>query len=62
LCACYRRLSAAGKKLPIVIAVVVREIAAFLFCGPSAARSRPPESHVKNPEAVEQGGGAAGLK
>jgi len=30
LCARYRRLSAAGKKLPVVIAAVAREIAAFL--------------------------------
>ena len=30
LCGCYRRLSAAGKKLPVVIAAVAREIAAFL--------------------------------
>jgi hypothetical protein len=31
LCARYRRLSGAGKKLPIVIAAVAREIAAFLW-------------------------------
>lgn len=31
LCARYRRLSAAGKKLPVVIAAVAREIAAFLW-------------------------------
>jgi transposase len=30
LCARYRRLSAAGKKLPVVVAAIVREIAAFL--------------------------------
>jgi transposase len=31
LCARYRRLSAAGKKLPVVIAAVAREMAAFLW-------------------------------
>ena len=31
LCARYRRLSAAGKKRPVVIAAIAREIAAFLW-------------------------------
>jgi transposase len=31
LCARYRRLNAAGKKLPVVIAAIAREIAAFLW-------------------------------
>jgi transposase len=32
LCArCYRRLSAAGKKLPVVVAAIAREMAAFLW-------------------------------
>jgi len=31
LCARYRRLSAAGKKLPIVVAAIARELAAFLW-------------------------------
>jgi transposase len=31
LCARYRRLSATGKKLPIVVAAIAREIAAFLW-------------------------------
>jgi transposase len=31
LCARYRRLSAAGKKLPVVAAAIAREIAAFLW-------------------------------
>ena len=31
LCSRYRRLSASGKKLPVVIAAVAREIAAFLW-------------------------------
>ncbi len=31
LCARYRRLSAAGKKLPVVVAAIAREIAAFLW-------------------------------
>jgi transposase len=31
LCARYRRLSAAGKKLPVVVAATAREIAAFLW-------------------------------
>jgi transposase len=31
LCGRYRRLSAAGKKLPVVIAAVAREMAAFLW-------------------------------
>jgi transposase len=31
LCARYRRLSAAGKKLPIVVAAIAREMAAFLW-------------------------------
>jgi transposase len=31
LCARYRRLSAAGKKLPVVIAAIAREMAAFLW-------------------------------
>jgi transposase len=30
-CARYRRLSAAGKKLPVVVAAIAREIAAFLW-------------------------------
>jgi len=31
LCARYCRLSAAGKKLPVVVAAIAREIAAFLW-------------------------------
>lgn len=31
LCARYRRLSAAGKKLPVVVAAIAHEIAAFLW-------------------------------
>ena len=31
LCARYRRLSAAGKKRPVVIAAIAREMAAFLW-------------------------------
>src|SRR5207237_9337803 len=31
LCARYRRLTAAGKKLPVVIAAIAREMAAFLW-------------------------------
>src|SRR6266702_3322941 len=31
LCARYRRLNAAGKKLPVVIAAIAREMAAFLW-------------------------------
>jgi transposase len=31
LCARYRRLSSAGKKLPVVVAAIAREIAAFLW-------------------------------
>jgi len=31
LCARYRRLNAAGKKLPVVVAAIAREIAAFLW-------------------------------
>jgi len=31
LCGRYRRLSAAGKKLPVVIAAIAREMAAFLW-------------------------------
>ena len=31
LCARYRRLSAAGKKTPVVIAAIAREMAAFLW-------------------------------
>jgi transposase len=31
LCARYRRLSAAGKKLPVIIAAIAREMAAFLW-------------------------------
>ncbi|HET7282593.1 MAG TPA: IS110 family transposase [Sphingomicrobium sp.] len=31
LCARYRRLSAAGKKLPVIVAAIAREIAAFLW-------------------------------
>ena len=31
LCARYRRLSAAGKKLPGVVAAIAREMAAFLW-------------------------------
>jgi transposase len=31
LCARYRRLSGAGKKLPVVVAAIAREVAAFLW-------------------------------
>jgi len=31
LCSRYRRLSATGKKLPVVIAAIAREMAAFLW-------------------------------
>jgi transposase len=31
LCARYRRLSATGKKSPVVVAAIAREIAAFLW-------------------------------
>jgi hypothetical protein len=31
LCARYRRLAAAGKKMPVTIAAIAREIAAFLW-------------------------------
>jgi len=31
LCARYRRLSASGKKLPVVVAAIAREMAAFLW-------------------------------
>ena len=31
LCARYRRLNAAGKKLPVVVAAIAREMAAFLW-------------------------------
>jgi hypothetical protein len=31
LCARYRRLTAAGKKRPLVIAAIAREMAAFLW-------------------------------
>ena len=31
LCARYRRLSAAGKKPPVVVAAIAREMAAFLW-------------------------------
>jgi hypothetical protein len=31
LCARYRRLNAAGKKRPVVIAAIAREMAAFLW-------------------------------
>ena len=31
LCARYRRLTAAGKKTPVVIAAIAREMAAFLW-------------------------------
>jgi hypothetical protein len=41
LCARYRRLSAAGKKLPVVVAATAREIAAFLWAICRFRRSRP---------------------
>ena len=31
LCARYRRLAAAGKKLPVILAAIARDIAAFLW-------------------------------
>ena len=31
LCSRYRRLGAAGKKLPVIIAAIAREMAAFLW-------------------------------
>ena len=31
LCARYRRLSASSKKLPVVVAAIAREMAAFLW-------------------------------
>jgi hypothetical protein len=39
LCARYRRLSAVGKKPPVVVAAIAREMA--LSCGRSDGRSRP---------------------
>ena len=38
LCARYKRLRATGKKLPVVVAAIAREMAA---CGPSGGRSHP---------------------
>jgi hypothetical protein len=31
LCACYRRLMAAGKTAPVAVAAIAREMAAFLW-------------------------------
>jgi transposase len=42
LCARYRRLSATGKKLPVVVAAIARKIAAFLWAiGREVAPAKP---------------------
>ena len=50
LCARYRRLSAAGKKLPVVVAAIAREMAAFLWAigrqvAPAAGPNAEPVRH-----------------
>jgi hypothetical protein len=55
LCARYRRLSAAGKKLPVVLAAIAREMAAFH--GPSAVRSDP--CRRRSPRPLHNAGGGA---
>ena len=56
LCARYRRLSAAGKKLPVVVAAIAREWPPS--CGQSAARWRPRKT-PRQPQLHSAGGGAA---
>jgi transposase len=53
LCARYRRLSATGKKLPVVVAAIAREMAPF--CGQSAVRWRPCKSAAPHPRCAAPG-------
>ena len=55
LCARYRRLSAAGKKLPVVVAAIAREMAAFLWAigrevASAYAETQPPGCTVPGAE------------
>ena len=53
LCARYRRLSATGKKLPVVVAAIAREMAAFLWaiggedCPDKTGQSSPPAAQCR---------------
>ena len=55
LCARYRRLSAAGKKLPVVVAAIAREMAAFLW---AIGREVAPALAAPLPPLHSAGGGA----
>jgi hypothetical protein len=55
LCARYRRLSAAGKKLPVVVAAIAREMAAFLW---AIGREVAPARNPSHPRLHRAGGGA----
>ena len=55
-CARYRRLSATGKKLPVVVAAIAREMAAFLWA--SDARSRQRKGDALFPAAAQSRGGS----
>jgi hypothetical protein len=53
LCARYRRLSATGKKLPVAVAAIAREMAAFLWAigrEVAPAQGQPPLSFFCCPE------------
>lgn len=58
LCGRYRRLSAAGKKLPVVIAAVAREMAAFLWA--IGHKSRPPDHQHRHGRAAQHRGRSHG--
>ena len=56
LCARYRRLSAAGKKPPVVVAAIAREMAAFLW---AIGREVAPVVDAPRPSPLHSAGGGA---
>ena len=61
LCARYRRLSAAGKKLPVVVAAIAHEMAAFLWAiGREVAAMSTQPSWTLLPAAQRRGWGRGG--
>ena len=57
LCARYRRLSGAGKKLPVVVAAIAREMAAFLWA--IGREVMPAQNRTADLRLHRAGGGAA---
>src|SRR5262249_27789220 len=59
LCGRYRRLSAAGKKLPVIIAAIAREMAAFLWAiGRQVAPAPLPDARLPAKRLRSVGDGA----